>query len=166
MTRPSPNASAWLWLSLLLVLADQASKYWAVQALEYGQPVPVIEGFWNWRLVHNTGAAFSFLASAGGWQRWFFSLLALLVSAVMVRWLQRTPRHDWRTALPLALVVAGAVGNLIDRLRFGYVVDFVDWYYGNWHWPAFNLADSAIVLGAAGLVLFSFRAATPAGKGG
>lgn len=166
MARPSPDATPWLWLSAVLVLADQASKYWAMHALEYGRPVPVIEGFWNWTLVHNTGAAFSFLSSAGGWQRWFFSLLAVLVSGLMVRWLRHTPRADWRTAVPLALVVAGAVGNLIDRLRFGYVVDFVDWYYGTWHWPAFNLADSAIVAGAIGLVLFSFAAPKRAGEGG
>jgi signal peptidase II len=128
--------------------------------------VPVVDGFWNWTLVHNYGAAFSFLSDAGGWQKWFFSGLAAVVSVVMALWLRLTPRADWRNALPLALVIAGAVGNLIDRLRFGYVVDFVDWYVGKHHWPAFNVADSAILVGAVLLVLFSLKPATPAPKAG
>ena len=163
---PRPNAAAWLWLSLLLIVADQATKWLAVANLEYLTPVPVIDGFWNWTLVHNYGAAFSFLSDAGGWQKWFFAGLAAVVSVVMALWLRLTPRADWRNALPLALVIAGAVGNLIDRLRFGYVVDFVDWYVGKHHWPAFNVADSAIVVGAVLLVLFSFKPATPAPKAG
>jgi signal peptidase II len=163
---PRPNAAAWLWLSLVLIVADQVTKWLAVANLEYLTPVPVIEGFWNWTLVHNYGAAFSFLSDAGGWQKWFFAGLAAVVSVVMVLWLRLTPRAQWRDALPLALVIAGAVGNLIDRLRFGYVVDFVDWYVGKHHWPAFNVADSAIVVGAVLLVLFSFKPATPAPKAG
>ncbi|MCX7034545.1 MAG: signal peptidase II [Arenimonas sp.] len=163
---PRPNATTWLWLSLLLIVADQATKWLAVTHLEYLTPVPVIDGFWNWTLVHNYGAAFSFLSDAGGWQKWFFSGLATLVSVAMALWLRLTPRADWRNALPLALVIAGAVGNLIDRLRFGYVVDFVDWYVGKHHWPAFNVADSAIVVGAVLLVLFSFKPDTPAPKAG
>jgi signal peptidase II len=163
---PRPNAVAWLWLSLVILIADQVSKYLAVTHLEYLTPVPVIDGFWNWTLVHNYGAAFSFLSDAGGWQKWFFSGLAAVVSVVMALWLRLTPRADWRNALPLALVIAGAVGNLIDRLRFGYVVDFVDWYVGKHHWPAFNVADSSIVVGAVLLVLFSFKPATPAPKAG
>jgi signal peptidase II len=163
---PRPNAAAWLWLSLLLVVADQATKWLAVANLEYLTPVPVVDGFWNWTLVHNYGAAFSFLSDAGGWQKWFFSGLAAVVSVVMALWLRLTPRADWRNALPLALVIAGAVGNLIDRLRFGYVVDFVDWYVGKHHWPAFNVADSAILVGAVLLVLFSLKPATPAPKAG
>lgn len=163
---PRPNAAAWLWLSLLILVADQVSKWLAVAHLEYLTPVPVIDGFWNWTLVHNYGAAFSFLSDAGGWQKWFFAGLAAVVSVVMALWLRLTPRADWRNALPLALVIAGAVGNLIDRLRFGYVVDFVDWYVGKHHWPAFNVADSAIVVGAVLLVLFSFKPATPAAKAG
>ena len=163
---PRPNATTWLWLSLLLIGLDQWTKWLAVTHLEYLRPVPVIEGYWNWTLVHNYGAAFSFLSDAGGWQKWFFAGLALLVSVAMALWLRLTPRADWRNALPLALVIAGAVGNLIDRLRFGYVVDFVDWYVGRHHWPAFNVADSAIVVGAVLLVLFSFKPAAPAPKAG
>lgn len=163
---PRPNASAWLWLSLLLIVVDQVTKWIAVANLEYLTPVPVIDGFWNWTLVHNYGAAFSFLSDAGGWQKWFFAGLAAVVSVVMALWLRLTPRADWRNALPLALVIAGAIGNLIDRVRYGYVVDFVDWYVGRHHWPVFNVADSTIVAGAVLLVLFSFKSATPAAKAG
>ena len=166
MAGPRPNALAWLGLSALLVAIDQWSKAVALASLEYLKPVPFIDGFWNWTLVHNYGAAFSFLSDAGGWQRWFFTGLAIVISLGLTVWLARTPRGDWRTALPFALVVAGAVGNVIDRIRFGYVVDFVDWYVGRHHWPAFNVADSAIVVGAVLLVLFSFKAPPAPGKGG
>jgi signal peptidase II len=169
MPRVKPDALSWLALSLVLILLDQLSKHWALVNLQYNQPVAVIEGFWNWTLVYNYGAAFSFLSDAGGWQRWFFSGLAVLISAVLVFWLSRTPRGDWRTALPFALIVAGALGNLIDRVRFGYVVDFVDWYLGFTelpHWPAFNIADACIVVGAVLMVLFSFKPAPAAEKAG
>ena len=166
MPLPRPNALSWLGLSALLIVADQWSKAWATASLVYRQPVPVIDGFWNWTLVHNYGAAFSFLSDAGGWQRWFFSGLAVVISAALAVVLARTPRSDWRTALPFALIIAGALGNLVDRVRYGYVVDFVDWYYGSYHWPAFNVADSAIVVGAVLLVVFSFKAPDPAPKGG
>ena len=166
MAGPRPNALAWLGLSALLVAVDQWTKAVALASLEYLRPVPFIDGFWNWTLVHNYGAAFSFLSDAGGWQRWFFTGLAIVISLGLSVWLARTPRGDWRTALPFALVVAGAVGNVIDRIRFGYVVDFVDWYVGLHHWPAFNVADSAIVVGAVLLVLFSFKAPPAPGKGG
>lgn len=167
MAGPRPNALAWLGLSALLLALDQLTKWIAVTRLEYLKPVPFIDGFWNWTLVHNYGAAFSFLSDAGGWQRWFFTGLALVISGVLVAWLARTPRGDWRTALPFALVIAGAIGNVIDRIRYGYVVDFVDWYLGFTelpHWPAFNVADACIVGGAIGLVLFSFNT-PPAAKG-
>lgn len=160
-----PNALPWLGLSAVLVALDQWTKAIALASLEYLRPVVFIDGFWNWTLVHNYGAAFSFLSDAGGWQRWFFTGLAIVVSIVLSAWLARTPRGDWRTALPFALVVAGAIGNVIDRIRFGYVVDFVDWYVGEHHWPAFNLADSAIVVGAVLLVLFSFKAPPAPAKG-
>lgn len=166
MAGPRPNALSWLGLSALLVGIDQWTKAVALASLEYLKPVPFIDGFWNWTLVHNFGAAFSFLSDAGGWQRWFFTGLAIVISLGLSVWLARTPRGDWRTALPFALVVAGAVGNVIDRIRFGYVVDFVDWYVGRHHWPAFNVADSAIVLGAVLLVLFSFKAPSAPGKDG
>lgn len=169
MSPPKPNALSWLLLSAAMIVLDQLSKHWALSGLQYNQPVTVIEGFWNWTLVYNYGAAFSFLSDAGGWQRWFFSGLAVVISAVLVFWLSRTPRGDWRTAFPFALIVAGALGNLIDRVRFGYVVDFVDWYLGftDWpHWPAFNIADACIVVGAVMMVLFSFKPAPSPEKAG
>ena len=155
MSTPNPSSSAsiaWLWLSLLVVALDQATKYWAVSALTLHQPVPVIP-FFNLTLMHNTGAAFSLLAEAGGWQRWFFTGLALVVSGLIVYWLSTLRRQPWLSA-GLALILGGAVGNnLIDRVLHGYVVDFIDVYYQNWHWPAFNIADSAITVGAVLLVL-------------
>jgi signal peptidase II len=163
---PKPDALAWLLLSALLIGLDQWTKLLALQHLEPGERVPVIEGFWNWTLHFNPGASFGMLADAGGAQIWLFGGLAVLISLALSLWLRVTPRADWRTALPLALVISGALGNLIDRLRIGKVVDFIDWHIGEKHWPAFNVADSAIVVGAILLVLFSFRAGSGAAKGG
>ena len=163
---PRPGALAWLALSAVLIVVDQWTKWLALTHLQFATPVPFIDGFWNWMLVYNYGAAFSFLADAGGWQKWIFAGLAVVISAVMTLWLRVTPRGDWRTALPLALVISGALGNLVDRVRLGKVVDFIDWYAGTYHWPAFNVADACIVGGAIGLVVFSFRATPAAAKGG
>ncbi len=154
---PRPNALLWLALSALLIVLDQASKFVAVARLEFQQPVPFVPGFWNWTLTHNTGAAFSFLADAGGWQHNMFIGLALLISLVLAVALRRTPRSEWQTALPYALIISGALGNVIDRFRFGYVIDFVQWYWHDYYWPVFNLADSCIVVGAVLMVLFSLR---------
>jgi len=151
---PKSNALSWLTVSAVVVLLDQLSKAWVLRSLPEFQPVPVIDGFWNWFRTYNTGAAFSFLSDAGGWQKYFFVVLALAISGVLVAWLARTPRGEWRTALPFALVVGGAIGNLIDRLQHGHVVDFIQWYWRGHFWPAFNVADSAIVAGAVGIALF------------
>ena len=156
MARPIPNALPWLGLSAFMIVFDQWTKWLAVAHLGYQQPVSVIDGFWNWTLTHNTGAAFSFLAQAGGWQHVFFIGLAVLISATLSFWLSRTARAEWRTALPFALIIAGALGNVVDRLRLGYVVDFIEWYYRSFHWPVFNVADSCIVVGATLMVLFNF----------
>lgn len=142
----------WLWLSGLIVVLDQASKFAASATLRLYEPVAVMPYF-NLTLLHNEGAAFSFLSQAGGWQRWFFTGLALLVSAVIIVWLRRLSKAEVWTAVGLSLVLGGAVGNVLDRIRFGYVVDFLDVYYGAWHWPAFNIADSAITIGAVILVV-------------
>lgn len=142
------NALPWLLLSLLVIVLDQLTKHLAVTGLQPFAPHAVIPGLLNWTLAFNTGAAFSFLAGAEGWQRWIFSTLAIGVSATLVLWLGRMPRGDWRNAAPLALIIGGAMGNLIDRLRFGQVTDFIDVYLGSAHWPAFNIADSAITVGA------------------
>ena len=152
--RPSPNALPWLGLSLVVVVLDQLTKAWVLSSLPEYQPIPVVEGFWNWYRTYNTGAAFSFLAGAGGWQKYFFVVLAFAISGLLGFWLSRTPRGDWRTALPFALVIGGALGNVIDRLLHGHVVDFIQWYWRDHYWPAFNLADAAIVGGAVGIALF------------
>jgi signal peptidase II len=144
----------WLILSAVVIVLDQVVKAVVTSNLEPYVPHAVIPGLLNWTLAFNTGAAFSFLNGQGGWQRWLFSALALVVSAVLTRWLATISRSDWRNALPLALVIGGALGNLIDRVRFGQVTDFIDVYYGTWSFPAFNIADSAITVGAVLLVWF------------
>lgn len=162
MTRKS-TALPWLWLSVTVIALDQLSKWWAVHALQpAGVPHAVVPGFLNWTLAFNRGAAFSFLADGSGWQRWFFVLLALAISAVLVVWMGRTPRRDWRTGLPLALIVGGALGNLIDRLHAARVTDFIQVYYQQWSYPVFNLADCGITVGAVLLIAFSLFAGKPA----
>ena len=155
LMKPKPNALSWLVLSLVVIVLDQLSKWWALAALQpAGTPHPVIPGFLNWTLAFNTGAAFSFLASGDGWQRWFFVLLAVVISGVLVVWLSRTPRSDWKTAMPLGLIVGGALGNLIDRLHASQVTDFIHVYFREWNYPVFNLADCGITVGAVMLVVF------------
>lgn len=154
-----PNALPWLWLSAAVIVLDQLSKWWALSALQpAGVPHPVVPGLLNWTLAFNRGAAFSFLASSEGWQRWFFVLLAVVISAVLVVWLARTARRDWRTALPLGLIVGGALGNLIDRLHAAQVTDFIQVYYREWSYPVFNLADCGITVGAVLLIVFGLLA--------
>ncbi len=146
--------SRWLGLSVLVFALDQISKWWAQGVLEPYRPEPVMP-FFNLMLAYNKGAAFNFLADQGGWQRWFFVALAVIVAAVLVAWLRRLEAGQWRTAAGLALIIGGALGNVFDRLIHGHVIDFLDFYYGDWHWPAFNLADSAITLGVIFLLLES-----------
>lgn len=155
------NALSWLLLSVLIIVADQVSKWVVLEHFQLHDSLPVIDGLLNWTLAYNEGAAFSFLSDAGGWQRWFFTALAVIVSAILVVWLKRTNRTDWRTAVPLALIIGGAIGNVIDRIRFGHVVDFIDVHYGTWSWPAFNIADSAISVGAVMLIAFGLFASKP-----
>jgi len=142
----------WLWLAAVVILVDQASKQVALATLSLHEPVPVMPLF-NITLVYNKGAAFSFLSEAGGWQRWFFSLLAIAISVLIVLWIKGLQRDRAWTAAGLALVLGGALGNLMDRLFYGYVVDFIDVYYANHHWPTFNIADAAIAVGAAILIV-------------
>jgi len=143
----------WLWLSVLIVLLDQLSKYWVSDALLLYESRPVIDGVFNLTLLHNPGAAFSFLSDAGGWQRWFFIVLSTAISLVILLWLLRLPAGRGCLTLALVCILGGAVGNLCDRIRLGYVVDFLDVYYDKWHWPAFNVADSAITIGAILLII-------------
>lgn len=159
---PNPSASAWrsknaLWLllSLLAIGLDQWTKSIATAHLTYGEPVPVMPML-NWTLLHNYGAAFSMLSDAGGWQRWLFTGLAVLVSGIFTVWLLRLPKNTTVLALGIALVLGGAVGNLIDRISLGYVVDFIHVYYQDSHFPAFNIADSAITLGTILLIIDTF----------
>jgi signal peptidase II len=147
MTAAAHGALKWLWLSAAVILLDQASKLWIDSSFEPYQRVPLIAGFFDLTLAYNTGAAFSFLAGAGGWQRWFFTLLSSLIAVLLVVWLKRLPAGDRLNAAALALIIGGAVGNLIDRLAHGHVIDFLLLYYRHWYWPAFNVADSAISVG-------------------
>lgn len=146
----------WLGLSALVVALDQWTKWLAESMLEPYRAVPVVPML-NMTLVYNEGAAFSFLANAGGWQRWLFAAFALLMTGVLVVWLLRLKHEERTMAAGLALVAGGAIGNLIDRVLTGRVVDFIDCYVFDWHWPAFNIADSAITGGVCLLLLVSFR---------
>jgi len=147
----------WLWLSAAVVALDQATKALIVQRLELFERIDVLAVLSITRL-HNTGAAFSFLSDAGGWQRWFFVVLGLAISVLVVAWLRRLPARRGWLAAALALVVGGAVGNIIDRLMHGYVVDFISVHYERWFFPAFNVADSAITVGAVILLIESLIA--------
>ncbi len=162
----SPNALSWLWLSLLVIGLDQASKFWVVEHFQPYQVHPVIPGVFNLILAFNTGAAFSFLAGAGGWQRWLFTAIAVGVSIVLAYSLYRTPRDAWRTVLPLALIIGGALGNVIDRLHTGQVTDFIQLHWRQWYFPSFNLADSAITVGAALLIVFALFPGKSGGSAG
>ena len=148
-------ALRWYLLALAVIVLDQYTKGLATAALDYGRPQPVFSWF-NLTLQHNTGAAFSFLSDAGGWQRYFFSAVAVVISIALAVWLLTLSPGQWLLALALGLILGGALGNLWDRLAHGYVVDFISLHYGGWYFPAFNVADSAISVGAACLLLDSF----------
>jgi len=148
----------WFLVSAAVIWADMATKSWATEVLELYRPNEIFPWL-NMTLAHNYGAAFSFLSNAGGWQRWLFTVLASVVSLVLIIWVLRLPRREWLTALALALVIGGALGNLADRVQLGYVVDFIDVHYAGWHFPAFNVADSAISCGVVLLFLDAIRQA-------
>jgi len=140
--------SRWLWLSLMVVLLDQASKQLIVASFMLYENQEILPVF-NLTLVYNKGAAFSFLSDQPGWQRWFLAGVAAVVTLVMILWLRGLKQHERLTAMALGLIIGGAVGNLIDRVLLGHVVDFLDFHFGQHHWPAFNVADSAISIGVA-----------------
>jgi signal peptidase II len=156
------TATVWLWLSLAVLAADQATKWLVTRQFELYESVEV-NPYLDLTLLHNTGAAFSFLADAGGWQRWFFITLGIVVSVVILFWLRRLPSRgqSW-LAIGLSLVMGGALGNVIDRVHYGYVIDFIHVHYEDAYFPAFNVADSAITVGAICLIIdalfFSGRA--------
>lgn len=163
----------WLWVTLLVVILDQFTKQWAETTLDMYKPVELISNL-NLYLAYNKGAAFSFLSDAAGWQRWFFTVIALGVSVALVFWMRKLNKHETLTAIGLAFILSGAVGNVIDRILFGHVIDFIQFYYhaqsclpgfsafaGSQEmqciWPAFNVADSAITVGAVLLILDSLK---------
>ena len=134
-------------IATIILLLDQLSKWSALSNLQLGIPEAVLP-FMNWLLLLNPGAAFSFLAQGSGWQRWFFTIVGL-VACVYIVWLLRKSQNDKILCVALSLILGGALGNVLDRIMYGAVVDFIDFHYANWHWPAFNIADSAICIGAA-----------------
>jgi signal peptidase II len=145
-----PDAKRWYALAGLVIVLDQLSKWLVLETIRFGETIYVAP-FWNWVLTYNPGAAFSFLADQPGWQRWFFSILAIAVSVWIAFELKKHPEQKL-LSLALTLVMGGALGNVIDRLRFGAVVDFIQWHAAGFYWPAFNVADSAITVGAILLV--------------
>ena len=151
----------WLWLSIVVVILDQSSKLWIDSNMTLYERLPLIDGFFDLTLAYNPGAAFSFLADAGGWQRWFFTILSTVVTIILVVWLKRLPAHEKITAVALALIIGGAIGNLIDRIAYGHVIDFLLVYYQQWSWPAFNVADSAISVGVILMLLALFHSSSP-----
>jgi len=163
----------WLWITLVVVILDQITKQWAEMSLDMFKPVELISNL-NFYLAYNKGAAFSFLSDESGWQRWFFTVIALGVSVALVFWMRKLEKHENLTAIGLAFILSGALGNVIDRILFGHVIDFIQFYYHAQSclpgfsafadsqgmqciWPAFNVADSAISVGAALLIFDSFK---------
>ncbi|MDQ3059608.1 MAG: signal peptidase II [Pseudomonadota bacterium] len=148
---PALRILPWLGLALVLLVADQYTKVLILDAYRLGEGT-YITSFFNIVRVHNLGAAFSFLASESGWQRWLFTGIGV-AAAVFIVWLLRSHAGQKLFSFALACILGGAVGNVIDRVLYGYVVDFLDFHYANWHFPAFNIADSAITVGAVCLIL-------------
>ncbi len=149
------SALKWYALAFVITLVDQVTKQWASLSLDYNTPL-VFTSFFNFTLLHNPGAAFSFLSESGGWQRWFFAVIALGVSLVIIVWLARLPAEKKLESLALALILGGALGNLYDRMALGYVVDFIVFHYEHHYWPAFNIADCGITVGAGILIVDMF----------
>lgn len=152
----------WLWLTAIFLVADLWTKFWAIDVLSPVHHGPTIEvmPYFNFNLAHNYGAAFSFLGDAGGWQRYLFTGLTIVISTVLLVWMARTPSNRKLINIGIALVLAGAFGNLYDRITYGYVIDFIDWFMV-WdgvekHWPTFNIADSVILIGVGLLIIDSF----------
>ncbi|MCG3721648.1 lipoprotein signal peptidase [Vibrio cincinnatiensis] len=152
------SGARWLWLALLVFLADIGIKLLVMNKMGYGwgNRIEVLP-FFNLLYVHNYGAAFSFLSDQAGWQRWFFTGIAVGVVGLLVYWMRHLPASEKWNNIAYALIIGGAVGNVFDRVVHGFVVDYLDFYWGTYHWPAFNLADSTICIGAAMIVFDSFR---------
>ncbi|KFK94926.1 MULTISPECIES: signal peptidase II [unclassified Serratia (in: enterobacteria)] len=164
MSRPiSSTGLRWLWLVVVVLALDLASKHWILSNFVLGQTQPLFPSF-NLYYARNYGAAFSFLADHGGWQRWFFAGIAVAIVVTLLVMMYRNSAQQKLSNIAYALIVGGALGNLFDRLWHGFVVDFIDFYIGNWHYPTFNLADSFICVGAAMIVLEGFLPAKKSAK--
>ncbi len=150
------SAIIWVWLAIAVFILDIATKQLAEMLLVYAQPVEILPVL-NFTLLYNPGAAFSFLADQGGWQRWFFTVIKAAVSIMLIVWLSRLPRTMIWLPVALALILGGALGNLFDRVLFGHVIDFISVHWNNAYFPAFNIADSAISVGAAMMVVDVIR---------
>ena len=154
----SQSGVRWLWLAAFVFLADIGIKFLVLDKMGYGWENRIeVLPFFNLLHVHNYGAAFSFLGEQSGWQRWLFTGIAFFVCFMLIRWMSKLPVHEKWSNIAYALIIGGAIGNVFDRLVHGYVVDYLDFFWGNSHWPAFNLADSAICIGAGMIILDSFR---------
>lgn len=145
----------WLWLALVVLVVDLGSKQWVMSHFQLGESLPLIP-FFNLTYAHNPGAAFSFLADKDGWQRWFFAVIALAITAALLVLMYRSSASQRLNNIAYAMIIGGAVGNLTDRLVHGYVIDFVDFYINDWHYPIFNIADAGICIGALLIVLEGF----------
>lgn len=152
----------WLWLAALVFVADIAIKYLVMNGMGYGwgNRIEVLP-FFNLLYVHNYGAAFSFLSDQSGWQRWLFTAIAFVVSGLLIHWMRKLPYTERWNNVAYSMIIGGALGNVFDRVMHGFVIDYLDFYWGTYHWPAFNLADMAICLGAAMIVLDGFRRKEP-----
>ncbi len=146
----------WLWITIVFLILDQVTKQLVVGSFSLGESLNILP-FFDLRYVQNPGAAFSFLADQDGWQRWFFTAIATIASVIFLVWLAKTPKSNPLLSVALAFMLSGALGNLIDRALFGYVIDFLDFHISGKHWPAFNIADSAIFIGAALMIFDSFK---------
>lgn len=144
------TALSWTWISLLIIILDQLTKYAITHHLT--EPKTLLP-FLNLTLRFNPGAAFSFLGNASGWQIYLFSLISIVVSILLLTWLKSLNKNDWTTAIPLTFILGGAIGNLIDRIHYGYVIDFIDFHINHWHFATFNIADSFVSIGATLLIV-------------
>ncbi len=142
---------SWLLLSIVMVALDQCTKYWALHTLIYNEPMKILP-FFNFTLSFNAGAAFSFLSDANGWQQWLFGGIAVVMSIVILVWMYRLPKKQCANLIALSFILGGAIGNLWDRIEHGFVIDFIQVHYQHWYFPTFNVADSAITIGAVILV--------------
>ena len=155
MSRPNISFLRCMAIAVITLLLDQASKWLALSQLQIGNPEEVLP-FFNWLLLLNPGAAFSFLAQSSGWQRWFLTVLGLL-ACIYIAYMLRKHQNERLLCVALSLILGGAAGNVLDRMMYGAVVDFIDLHYANWHWPAFNVADSAICIGAILIIVSELR---------